>query len=1160
MDRRIKVTLEVDAKGAVKLLDDTGAAAAGAADQFDKLGKSASKNEQAIKDAGVALTAIGAGGVTALGLASKAAIDWESAWAGVTKTVDGTNSQLADLEDGLRSMARELPATHTEIAGVAEAAGQLGVSTEDIESFTSTMIDLGETTNLSADQAATSIAQMTNIMQTAPEDVDNLASALVALGNDGASTESQIVQMAQGMAGAAAIVGMTESDVLAVANAFASVGIEVEAGGSSFSRIITDMSKAAAQGGDDLETFARVAGVSAEDFATAFREDPAQAFATFIKGLGRMQSAGEDVFTVLDDLGMSDVRVSRALLGMATSGDLLTDSLELGNDAWEKNTALADEAAKRYETTAAQIDIARGNINDAAISFGEVLLPAVVNTSEVVADLAGWLADLPGPAKEAAIGIGAVTTAASLLVGGSLLAIPKLQDMHKTFKTIQTSAPRAATAIRGVGIAAGIMAGAILAEEIGDAIGDWVSRNDDVDQLADAIRGVGDAAEFAQEKVAWMTRDGLLNSEELVTGAEAMDRFAESAQIAFADGFWDKAGRIQSPGSLDRFIENAQGLDQALAELVNNGHADKAADLFDQFWSRVENMNGVTMEEVMQGFSMYEEAMRGAGEATQETLDKATAWDNATFPDLAPQMTDNARAIQEQGEAMAESEQAAEELARSYGELLGGMASGADNFVSLTGALSETQTKAQEWAQSQADATETADDSWQDFYDGFSVNLDDYLAELQSMVDAQTNWQDNLSSLTGRLSRETLEELAKLGPEAAPLVQALVDGTDAQLREFEANFVAGGADAAAGWAEGFESEQAVADVAAASETLSGAANRKILEGLQSGELSAAEAVLKYDLKAELEVAANTDPAAADVLAEVEAIESTVAVAQVGADVGLATAETDGWVTYTMGQRPVPLIDADSSPADEVTDSWYRYAASQHPVATYDADGSDAYGSVDGWESYTNTRSATVMVYANTSNLYDAVGSAVYWIRSQRPVVRVGMNPVPVATGGPIMLAAGGPVHGPGTGTSDDVPAYNRDTGTPYALSNGEHVLTATEVNAAGGHAEVYRLRKALLARAVQFDVGGATDMPVRGDRVRALTAAAPRVPTPVVHVDGNTASFDYDQLAQAMSRTNIALYADSMKIAQTTRRGENQIGPAGTWYDKPRIGRTGATT
>ena len=50
-------------------------------------------------------------------------------------------------------------------------------------------------------------------------------------------------------------------------------------------------------------------------------------------------------------------------------------------------------------------------------------------------------------------------------------------------------------------------------------------------------------------------------------------------------------------------------------------------------------------------------------------------------------------------------------------------------------------------------------------------------------------------------------------------------------------------------------------------------------------------------------------------------------------------------------------------------------------------------------------------------------------------------------------ATGGPIHGAGTGTSDSIPAY---------LSNNEHVWTAKEVRAVGGHSRMMMLRQAAL--------------------------------------------------------------------------------------------------
>jgi TP901 family phage tail tape measure protein len=121
--------------------------------------------------------------------ALKVAMDWESAFAGVRKTVEATEPQLAKLEAGLRDLATQLPATHEEIAGVAEAAGQLGIALPRIETFTKTMVDMGETTNLSADEAATAMARLANIMQMPQTQFERLGSTIVDLGNKGAATD-----------------------------------------------------------------------------------------------------------------------------------------------------------------------------------------------------------------------------------------------------------------------------------------------------------------------------------------------------------------------------------------------------------------------------------------------------------------------------------------------------------------------------------------------------------------------------------------------------------------------------------------------------------------------------------------------------------------------------------------------------------------------------------------------------------------------------------------------------------------------------------------------------------------------------------------------------------------------------------------------------------
>ena len=309
----------------------------------------------------------------------KASMDYESAFAGVRKTVDATEEQFDALSAGIREMAKELPASAVEIAGVAESAGQLGIATEHILTFTRTMIDLGEATNLTSEQAATEFARFANIVGMSQSDFDKLGSTVVDLGNNLATTESEIVSMGMRLAGAGAQIGLTEAQIMSFAGALSSVGIEAEAGGSAFSKVMVSLQLAAERGGKELENFASVAGMSAQEFKQAYEQDAAGAIITFINGLSKAEESGKSAIGILDEMGITEVRMRDALLRAAGASDVFTDSLKIGTNAWKENTALTEEAEERYKTTESQLKILWNRIKDVAITTGNVLAPALLD-------------------------------------------------------------------------------------------------------------------------------------------------------------------------------------------------------------------------------------------------------------------------------------------------------------------------------------------------------------------------------------------------------------------------------------------------------------------------------------------------------------------------------------------------------------------------------------------------------------------------------------------------------------------------------------------------------------------------------------------------------------------------------------------------------------
>ncbi|WP_391115985.1 phage tail tape measure protein [Psychrobacillus sp. L3] len=429
-------------------------------DGFTKVGKSLTAKVT------LPLAAVGA-------LAVKSSMDFESAFAGVRKTVDATEEEFTALSDGIRNMAKEIPAAATEIAGVAEAAGQLGIKKEAILGFTRTMVDLGVATNMSSEEAATALARLANITGMNQADFDKLGSSVVALGNNFATTEGEIVAMALRLSGAGSQIGMSEADILGLSAALSSVGIEAEMGGSALSKAMIRMQVAATTGyskmneltdktgysirelqlmasntpkaftllaeslsmtkleltsmikaGADLESFSKIAGTTSDQFVKMFQDDAVGALGAFINGLGNAEAAGDTAINMLEEMGISEVRLRDSLLRAGNASELFSDAIDLSNNAWKENVALTNEAEERYKTTTSQFTIFLNLLKDLGITIGGIIVPLLVKMMESLKPVIEKFANMSETTQRTIIIFGGIVAAIGplLLIFGTLIS------------------------------------------------------------------------------------------------------------------------------------------------------------------------------------------------------------------------------------------------------------------------------------------------------------------------------------------------------------------------------------------------------------------------------------------------------------------------------------------------------------------------------------------------------------------------------------------------------------------------------------------------------------------------------------------------------------------------------------------------------------------
>jgi TP901 family phage tail tape measure protein len=357
----------------------------------NRLSNAFSRAQSVITSVAVSLAFIGA--MRVFGGVIKSAIEFDAAFTGVRKTVDGTPEQMEALRLEFRQLASEIPYTTEELSKIGMVAGQLGVAVEDIGQFTRVVADLAVAAeDLEVEDAARALARISKVMGEDISQAERLSSTIVHLGNKFATTEGEIVEMTLRMADAGRVIGLATPEAVALATALSQLGVKAQAGGTAWRKTFMSMKTAVDTGSSSLNLFAKVTGhaisvqgehiKTGEQFAKVFRDKPIKAIAQFVSGMTRIIKEGGPAFKVLDSLGLANIRVARGVLSAAAAEGELIRAIKEGNIAWADGNKAREEAVKFYSSWEKRLEVVGNRLVLFAQAQSEAWMPGFVSFLE----------------------------------------------------------------------------------------------------------------------------------------------------------------------------------------------------------------------------------------------------------------------------------------------------------------------------------------------------------------------------------------------------------------------------------------------------------------------------------------------------------------------------------------------------------------------------------------------------------------------------------------------------------------------------------------------------------------------------------------------------------------------------------------------------------
>ena len=761
-DRTIKVRLEAITTGFASALTKAQEQVKGLSGELGKASQS-----DAWKQTSTSVLAVGGAATAALGLAANASVNFDKQMSSVKATGAEAAANFRTLRQAAIDAGGATAFSAGEAAQGMEALLKAGVSVNDVLSGgLSGSLDLAAAGQLDLATAAETAASAMTQFKLSGDQVPRIADALAAGAGKAQGDVSDLAQ-ALGQSGlVASQFGLSLEETVGGLSAFASAGLMGSDSGTSFKTMLLALAKPSKEAAAEMERL----GISAYD---------AQGQFVGLEGLaGQLKSAMTPLSEETRQAALATIFGTDAIRSASVLYEQGAEGIAKWTGAVSESGYAAEVAATLQDNLAGDLEKLSGAVDTLMISLGDGQNAPLRGLVQTITDLVDAASSNPQAVGILGAQLG-VLAAGGIAVGAAMKVTTSVVEFRTALDALATTSPRAAAGIKLLTTSAVPAGVALMALTglIGTISSDMAGYAADVEAYADALKLPGEEAEKASRKLAAeaLAAEGV---------AEALGRLGEDASIATDAALGSADARDSLIDAYDREISKLRDLaDEQAAQGVYGSQA--AADAERMIADRDRVVAAIDKELEKRGKSA-------------ETLEQETA--------LMGPAAEASGALADAAGLLAEE---TERAAQAHEDWLTALSDGSSAFVDGMGAWDAVIAKNQEVAQSTADSTESMDDSWEDYYDGHTVKLADYIAELEAQVAAQGAWEQNMLLLTGRASDGLLGYLAELGPEGADLVAQLVNGTDAELQVMEQNFGDQAGASADAWSQEMATRSAV---------------------------------------------------------------------------------------------------------------------------------------------------------------------------------------------------------------------------------------------------------------------------------------------------------------------------------------------------------------